>query len=111
VRTLAGEANVAPGVTAITVGGHSPGQQVLVVEGARGPAVLASDAVHLYEEFERDRPFAVIVDLEEMYRAYDLVRRLCDESSAVLVPGHDPAVMSRFPSLGGEAEGIAVRVA
>jgi glyoxylase-like metal-dependent hydrolase (beta-lactamase superfamily II) len=111
VRTLAGEANVAPGVTAITVGGHSPGQQVLVVEGARGPAVLASDAVHLYEEFERDRPFAVIADLEEMYRAYDLVRRLCDESSAVLVPGHDPAVMSRFPSLGGEAEGIAVRVA
>jgi glyoxylase-like metal-dependent hydrolase (beta-lactamase superfamily II) len=111
VRTLAGQASVAPGVTAITVGGHSPGQQVLLVEDARGPVVLASDAVHLYEEFERDRPFAVIANLEEMYGAYDLVRRLCEESRAVLVPGHDPAVISRFPGLGGDAEGIAVRVA
>jgi glyoxylase-like metal-dependent hydrolase (beta-lactamase superfamily II) len=111
VRTLAGQASVAPGVTAVTVGGHSPGQLVLLVEGTRGQAVLASDAVHLYEEFERDRPFAIIADLEEMYRAYDLVRRLCEESGAVLVPGHDPAVMSRFPAQDGEAEGIAVRVA
>jgi glyoxylase-like metal-dependent hydrolase (beta-lactamase superfamily II) len=111
VTTLAGQASVAPGVTAITVGGHSPGQLVLLVEGARGQVVLASDAVHLYEEFERDRPFAIIADLEEMYRAYDVVRRLCAESRAVLVPGHDPAVISRFPGLDGEAEGIAVRVA
>lgn len=110
VRTLAGQAEVAPGVTAIDVGGHSPGQQVVVVETASGPAVLASDAVHFYEELERDRPFGIIANLEEMYRAYDLLRRLAKQPGAALVPGHDPEVMNRFPALPGDAEGIAVRI-
>jgi len=55
VRTIAGRATVAPGVVAITVGGHSPGQQVVLVETAGSRVVLASDAVHFYEELERDR--------------------------------------------------------
>ena len=40
------------GITAIVVGGHSPGQQVTVVAGAAGDVVLTSDAVHFYEELE-----------------------------------------------------------
>jgi glyoxylase-like metal-dependent hydrolase (beta-lactamase superfamily II) len=108
VTTLEGRSTIAPGVTALTVGGHSPGQVVLRVETARGPVVLGSDAVHFYEELESDRPFAVIANLEEMYLAYDLVRELCAEPGAVLLPGHDPAVMTRHPGVGGEAEGLAV---
>jgi glyoxylase-like metal-dependent hydrolase (beta-lactamase superfamily II) len=111
VRTITGRATVAPGVTAITVGGHSPGQQVVLVEGSRGPVVIASDAAHFYEELERDRPFSVIADLEEMYRAYDLLRGLSSEPGVPLVPGHDPDVMTRFPDVGGDAAGIAVRIA
>jgi glyoxylase-like metal-dependent hydrolase (beta-lactamase superfamily II) len=110
VRTIAGRAEVAPGVTAITVGGHSPGQQIVLVETARGRVILASDAVHFTEELERDRAFAVIADLEEMYRAYDLLHELVREPGAVLVPGHDPDVMERFPGVDGDARGIAVRV-
>jgi glyoxylase-like metal-dependent hydrolase (beta-lactamase superfamily II) len=111
VRTVAGTAQVAPGVTAITVGGHSPGQVVVVVEAAGGPVVLASDAVHFTEELELDRAFAVVFDLEAMYRAYDLLRELGHQPGAVLVPGHDPDVMARFPSAGGDADGLAVRIA
>jgi glyoxylase-like metal-dependent hydrolase (beta-lactamase superfamily II) len=111
VRTMGARTAVAPGVTAIDVGGHSPGQQILVVETARGPVVLASDAVHLYEELERDRPFEIIADLPEMYRAYDLIRELCSRPGAVMVPGHDPEVMSRFPRLEGPAGDVAVRIA
>lgn len=109
VRTIAGRTEIAPGVTAVTVGGHSPGQQIVVVETPRGRVVLASDAVHFTEELERGRPFAVVADLDRMYRAYDLVRELAGEPGAVVVPGHDPDVMTRFPAVAGAA-GLAVRV-
>jgi glyoxylase-like metal-dependent hydrolase (beta-lactamase superfamily II) len=88
VRLTEGTEEILDGVTAIGVGGHSPGQQVTVV----GDVVLASDAIHFYEEYELQRPFAVMASLEEMYRAYDLIGEL----GPVLVPGHDPRVMERF---------------
>ena len=110
VRCVRDQELVGPGITGIVVGGHSPGQLVLVVDGAGGPVVLASDALHYYEELERDRPFDVIADLEDVYRAFDILRELAGRPGAVLVAGHDPLVVERFPSVGGEAGGLAVRV-
>lgn len=101
---------IAPGLRTITVGGHSPGQQVLVVETASGDVVLASDAVHLYEELELERPFSVMVNLPEMCEAYALLKRL-QAAGASIVPGHDPLVTARYPDLGGDAAGLAFQVA
>ena len=111
LRVLDGDGEIAPGIRAIDVGGHSPGQQVTVVAGADGPVVLASDAIHYYEELELDRPFEVFVDLDEMYRGYDTLRELASEPGAKLVAGHDPEVMDRFPAVSGAPPGLAVRVA
>jgi hypothetical protein len=58
--------------------------------------VLASDAVHFYEEVERDRPFAIVADVPAMYRAYDLLASLASEPGTRLVAGHDPLVRTRF---------------
>lgn len=110
VRLTDGTEQILDGVTAIVVGGHSPGQQVTVVTATEGPVVLTSDAVHFYEELELDRPFSVVADLEDMYGAYDLVKRLGEAPGSVVVPGHDPEVMARFPSVGDEAGGLAVKV-
>jgi glyoxylase-like metal-dependent hydrolase (beta-lactamase superfamily II) len=101
-----GAYQVAPGIELVTVGGHTPGQVIVLVatSGARGEygqAVLASDAVHYYEEIERDRPFAFVADLEAMYRGFDLLKEITAEPGRVLVPGHDPAVMGRFAPLAG----------
>ncbi|HXR13353.1 MAG TPA: N-acyl homoserine lactonase family protein [Solirubrobacteraceae bacterium] len=101
---------IAPGLRTITVGGHSPGQQVLVVDTASGPVVLASDAVHLYEELELERPFSVMVNLREMYEGYALLKRLRTEGASI-VPGHDPLVTERYPDLGGDAAGLAFQLA
>jgi glyoxylase-like metal-dependent hydrolase (beta-lactamase superfamily II) len=109
-RTTGADEIVAPGLRAITVGGHSPGQQVLVADTARGPVVLASDAVHLYEELELHRPFGVVADLRAMYEAYELVHGF-ERDGAIVVPGHDPAVMDRFPAIEGDAAPHAVRIA
>ena len=110
VRLTDGTEEIVDGVTAIVVGGHSPGQQVTVVAAEEGDVVLTSDAVHFYEELELDRPFGVVADLEAMYGAYDLVKRLGAAPGAIVVPGHDPEVMERFPDVGGQTSGLAVRV-
>ncbi len=97
------ETVVAPGVTVAEVGGHSPGQSVVFVEGRQGPIVLASDAVHFYEEVDRDRACAILVDLQLVYRAYDIMREAV-RGGGRLVPGHDPLVMDRFPRLEEDPE-------
>jgi glyoxylase-like metal-dependent hydrolase (beta-lactamase superfamily II) len=107
VRTVAGEAEALPGIRAIEVGGHSPGQLMLLVSTAGGDVLLTSDAIHLYEDLERDRPSAVVFDLPAMYRAHDRIRDLAT-AGAVVVPGHEPAVMERFPAVG--EGGFAVRI-
>jgi glyoxylase-like metal-dependent hydrolase (beta-lactamase superfamily II) len=111
VRTYGGETEIAPGIRAIEVGGHSPGQQILVVDTASGPLVLTSDAVHLYEELEQARPFGVLADLEEMYLGFETIKRLGAEPGAIVVPGHDPDVTRRFPAVEGVPEGVALKLA
>ena len=100
VREVRGEAEVLPGVRAIEVGGHSPGQLMFLLAHERRAVLLTSDAVHLYEDFERDRPSSVVADLAAMYRAHARVRDLA-AAGATVVPGHDPLVMDRFAALAG----------
>jgi glyoxylase-like metal-dependent hydrolase (beta-lactamase superfamily II) len=111
VRLTQGTEEILDGVQVVTVGGHSPGQQVMVVESDAGPVVLTSDAVHLYEELELDRPFAVMHDLEQMYAAYDLVHDLARSRGAVVVPGHDPEVFRRHGGDATNGNRVAVRIA
>ena len=94
--TLPGPAHrIAPGIELIQVGGHTPGQAIVTVATAGGPVVLASDAVHYYEELERDRPFSIVASLADMYAAFDQIRELA-EAGARVVAGHDPLVAERF---------------
>ena len=110
VRITDGTEEILDGITAISVGGHSPGQQVTVVATAAGDVVLASDAVHYYEEFALERPFAVMADLAQMYQAYDLLKELGATPGAVVVPGHYADVVNRFP-LVDASNPNAVRIA
>jgi glyoxylase-like metal-dependent hydrolase (beta-lactamase superfamily II) len=103
-------AQPSPGIEVIEVGGHTPGQLVVLVDTEAGQAVLASDAVHYYEEFERDWPFTFVADLEAMYRGFDTLRDIVSDDGRVLVAGHDPDVMRRFTACGDDLAGIAVRI-
>lgn len=108
VQRLQGDAELAPGLHARLVGGHSPGQMILVVETESGPVVLASDAIHFYEELERDWPCSIVVDVAETYAGYELLRALAADGRARLLAGHDPLVLDRFsPADGGLGEFVA----
>ncbi len=93
---------LAPGVELVEVGGHTPGELIVTVAVAAGTVVLASDALHFYEEVERDRPFAILSDLPGMYRAYDLLADLAAGPDTWLVAGHDTSVRERFAPYRGD---------
>ena len=97
VTLFSGELTLAPGVELVEVGGHTPGQLIVIAATSEASAaVLASDALHFYAEAERDRPFAIVADLPAMYRAYDLLNELAQQPGTHLVAGHDPLVSERF---------------
>jgi glyoxylase-like metal-dependent hydrolase (beta-lactamase superfamily II) len=70
--------------------------------------VLASDALHYYEEYERGVPFAIAFSIADMLAAHDLIRDLADSDDHVL-PAHDPRLLHLYPSLPGH-EGRILRL-
>ncbi|WP_346910999.1 N-acyl homoserine lactonase family protein [uncultured Roseibium sp.] len=100
---------IADGVTVHWVGGHCAGQEIVRVRTARGWVVLASDALHYYEEYERGVPFAVAFNLSDMITAHDRIRELADSDDHV-VPAHDPRVAGIYPPASQELDGKVVRV-
>ena len=96
VSFQSGDGEVAPGVTLHRVGGHSDGLQVVRVETARGPVVLASDASHYYANMHRRSPFPILYNLGDMYEGWDIVARLAGHPDRV-IPGHDPIVTEIYP--------------
>ena len=97
-----GDGEVAPGVTLHRVGGHSDGLQVVRVETARGPVVVASDAMHFYANWRGGNPFPIIFDLGAMTQGWRLAKRLAGGDETRVIPGHDPEVRTRFPAVPGQ---------
>lgn len=102
VRLIDGEHQLRDGIELHRVGGHTDGLQIVRVRTKKGWVVLASDAAHYYENLATENPFPAIYSLDDMLRGYAQIRRLA-ESNDLIVPGHDPLVCTRFPSLGVEA--------
>jgi glyoxylase-like metal-dependent hydrolase (beta-lactamase superfamily II) len=104
-----GDTELVPGLTLHRVGGHSAGLQIARVWTKRGWVVVASDASHLYANFQQRRPFPVVYNIAEMLEGYNTLYRLADSPDHI-VPGHDPLVMKYYPAASRELEGIAVRL-
>ena len=77
---------------------------------AAGWLVLASVASHYYENMAARRPFPIVFHVGDMLDGFDRMRDLADLVDLV-VPGHDPEVLRRFPPVAPELAGIACRLA
>ena len=104
-----GDAEIAPGVTVHRIGGHTMGMQCVRVLTQRGWVVLASDAAHFYEHMEHGLPFPVVWNVGDMIQGYSTLAKLA-ASPKHIVPGHDPLVRARYPSLTADLEGAVVRL-
>jgi glyoxylase-like metal-dependent hydrolase (beta-lactamase superfamily II) len=110
VRFVDGDATLTDGITLHRVGGHAPGLQVVRVETATGPIVLASDATHFYANLQEDRPFSIVHSLPAMYGAFDRVRELAGGDDRRIVPGHDPLVLERYAPPEPDLAGLVVEI-
>ena len=88
---------ILPGVTCYTGGHHTFASQYVGVSTAAGIVVLASDNMYLWENLEKHVPIAATLDAESNLRAQDRMKQLA-ASPRLVIPGHDPAVMTKFPS-------------
>ncbi len=104
-----GDGEVAPGVTLHRVGGHSDGLQVVRVETARGPVVLASDASHYYANMHRRSPFPILYNLGDMVEGWGIVARLAGHPDRV-IPGHDPLVRELYPRASDKVDAYALHL-
>jgi hypothetical protein len=64
--------------------------------------VLASDNMYLYENLDKHLPIAQTFDAASNLRAQDRMKTIASKPE-LIVPGHDPAVMARFPKV---ADGV-----
>jgi glyoxylase-like metal-dependent hydrolase (beta-lactamase superfamily II) len=104
VILLDGETVPAPGLRTVALPGHTPGQQGLRVTKGDQSIVLASDAVHYYDELDLDYPFFIVDHLPTMYAAFDTLRAM-RASGDRLVAGHDSSDLDRYdrrPLAGGD---------
>lgn len=90
---LEGDTDILPGIRAVTLAGHSPGFQGVLVNTKKGVCLIAGDCLSTYENWEGNEkqkhiPGGVHVDLTEVYDTYDKIERICD----FILPGHDPRV-------------------
>ena len=109
VRFHDGDADLAPGLSLHRIAGHTKGLQAVRVHTRVGWIVLASDASHLYANMKEKRPFPILYDVPKMVAGYRRLAELAD-APELIVPGHDPLVMRRYPPAGPDLEGIAVRL-
>jgi len=87
---------VLPGILCYTGGKHTYQSQYVGVQTAAGTVVLASDNMYLYENLDKHVPIAATLDAASNLRAQDRMKQLA-ASPRLIIPGHDPAVMTRFP--------------
>jgi len=104
-----GAREIAPGISVHLIGGHTMGVQCVRVLTRRGWVVLASDAAHFYENFQKTSPFPIVYSVADMVDGFDTMRGLAD-SEGHIVPGHDPLVMDLYPAAKSGLEGIVARL-
>jgi glyoxylase-like metal-dependent hydrolase (beta-lactamase superfamily II) len=104
-----GDSVIAPGIEAFLVGGHTRGLQAVRIATQRGAVVLASDASHYYENFEQGRVFSILDSAADVLEGYRRLKELAARPE-LIVPGHDPLVMRRYPRSDIRLGRLAVRL-
>jgi len=111
-RLADGQAEIAPGITAVPTYGHTPGHQSFVVEldesVGGGGYVFAFDAADLTENIEQELAIGgyIGVDPQETVEPIRRLKQLAQDRGFPLIPGHDPHAWphwsqhfhERFPS-------------
>jgi glyoxylase-like metal-dependent hydrolase (beta-lactamase superfamily II) len=91
---LYGDKTLLPGIQVVTLPGHSPGLQGVLVDTEKGQCLLASDCVSGYamwegNEYQKHFIGGVHTDIAEYYKTLDKIESI---NPAYLIAGHDTKV-------------------
>jgi glyoxylase-like metal-dependent hydrolase (beta-lactamase superfamily II) len=107
VKLIDGDAKeILPGITVYTGGRHTYASQYIGVQTGRGIMVLASDNAYTYENLSTHTAIAETyspADSTSNLKAQDRMRHIASDP-ALIFPGHDPAIFTRYPKPG---DGVA----
>jgi glyoxylase-like metal-dependent hydrolase (beta-lactamase superfamily II) len=74
-----------------------------------GWLVLASDAVHMYDNMLKANPYPAVFDMREMLDSFRDIQAMVDAPKRI-IPGHDPLVLKTFPAPSAKLDGIVARL-
>jgi glyoxylase-like metal-dependent hydrolase (beta-lactamase superfamily II) len=97
-----GDREILPGIRVYIGGRHTWASQYVSVTAKPGTVVLASDNMYLYENLDKHLPIAQTFDAVSNLAAQDKMKTLVKDPRFI-IPGHDPAVLTRFPKV---SEGV-----
>ena len=98
LQLVDGDREVLPGIRVHTGGRHTYASQYVSVTATAGTVVLASDSLYLYENLDKHVPIAQTFDAAANLAAQDRMKAIATDPR-LIVPGHDPAVMTRFATV------------
>lgn len=85
-----GDTALGNGLELITLPGHTPGSQGVMVDTPGGPLCLAGDLIMVAENFDDELPVGLHTDLDAWYESHAKVRSRTDR----VVPSHDLRLFS-----------------
>ena len=91
-----GDTEIVPGVWVLSTYGHTPGHQSLLVELPSGPMIFSGDAIHVWENAEKERPFNGFYNLQDAFESIRRLKMLAAVTRGTLVPSHDPALWETY---------------
>jgi glyoxylase-like metal-dependent hydrolase (beta-lactamase superfamily II) len=88
-----GDTNLLPGIDLVTLPGHTPGFQGVLVNTTGGRYLIAGDTLNFYENWEGKGRFKHIApgihyDVADCYQTFNKIEKICDH----ILPGHDVRV-------------------
>lgn len=95
IEIIEGDTDICPGISVVTLPGHSKGIQGVLVQTSKGRYLIAGDCCPKKENWQgpgrhqiKHIPSGIHVDLEEYYETFKKMERIAD----IVIPGHDPCV-------------------
>mgnify|MGYP005836651709 CR=1 FL=1 len=89
---LVGDTEVLPGIRTFHLGCHSADSQGIAIDTAKGTVVLSGDVAYMFENIEVDRP----IRSDDIVACREALRILRSKGDIIL-PGHDPLILERYP--------------
>lgn len=86
IKAVDGDVELAGGLSALRVGGHTPGSQMFCVSTADSVAILTGDAIPLHRNYLERIPSGILTDVFEAIAALERVAAL---QPALIYTGHD----------------------